>query len=169
MSKKNKIVYSNVQPNTKEAGVWVNTTDGNVKVEKDGKWVDDGGNKNIRYYSVKWDELLSDGEIDAEFFVIANYEWYNNCRLVCAVDIYDSGDDPRIVTSAEGLSQFSSVRSFDTFKITKIAVTDWVKITSYEDYSYDTWEEGVESNYEIDFLNKYFTSITKEEFYNLKS
>ena len=43
MSKKNKIVYSNVQPNTKEAGVWVNTTDGNVKVEKDGKWVDDGG------------------------------------------------------------------------------------------------------------------------------
>ena len=46
MSKKNKIVYSNVQPNTKEAGVWVNTDDGNVKVEKDGKWVDDGGSSN---------------------------------------------------------------------------------------------------------------------------
>lgn len=44
MSKKNKIVYSDIQPNAKEAGVWVNTTDGNVKVEKDGKWVDDGGN-----------------------------------------------------------------------------------------------------------------------------
>lgn len=43
MSKKNKIVYSDVQPNAKEAGVWVNTTDGNVKIEKDGKWVDDGG------------------------------------------------------------------------------------------------------------------------------
>lgn len=43
MSKKNKIVYSDVQPNAKEAGVWVNTTDGNVKIEKDGKWVDDAG------------------------------------------------------------------------------------------------------------------------------
>jgi hypothetical protein len=43
MSKKNKIVYSNVQPNAKEAGIWVNTTDGNVMVEKDGKWVDDNG------------------------------------------------------------------------------------------------------------------------------
>lgn len=43
MSKKNKIIYSDIQPNTKEAGVWVNTVDGNVKVEKDGKWVDDGG------------------------------------------------------------------------------------------------------------------------------
>lgn len=44
--KKHKVIYSNVQPNTKEAGVWVNTTDGNVMVEKDGKWVDDGGNTN---------------------------------------------------------------------------------------------------------------------------
>lgn len=43
MSKKNKVVYSDIQPNTKEAGVWVNTTDGNVMVEKDGKWVDDSG------------------------------------------------------------------------------------------------------------------------------
>lgn len=56
MSKKNKIVYSDIQPNVKEAGVWVNTTDGNVKVEKDGKWVDDGGsgsggdNKFALYY-----------------------------------------------------------------------------------------------------------------------
>lgn len=44
MSKKNKVVYSNIQPNTKEAGIWVNTNDGNIKIEKDGKWVDDGGN-----------------------------------------------------------------------------------------------------------------------------
>ena len=55
MSKKNKIVYSDVQPNAKEAGVWVNTTDGNVKIEKDGKWVDDGGSSsggddNVIYY-----------------------------------------------------------------------------------------------------------------------
>lgn len=56
MSKKNKIVYSDIQPNAKEAGVWVNTTDGNIKIEKDGKWVDDGGsssggdNKFALYY-----------------------------------------------------------------------------------------------------------------------
>ena len=46
MSKKNKIVYSDIQPNAKEAGVWVNTSDGNVKIEKDGKWVDDGGSSS---------------------------------------------------------------------------------------------------------------------------
>ena len=46
MSKKNKIIYSDIQPNAKEAGVWVNTTDGNVKIEKDGKWVDDGGSSS---------------------------------------------------------------------------------------------------------------------------
>lgn len=46
MSKKNKIVYSDIQPNAKEAGVWVNTTDGNIKIEKDGKWVDDGGSSS---------------------------------------------------------------------------------------------------------------------------
>lgn len=59
MSKKNKIVYSDIQPNAKEAGVWVNTTDGNVKIEKDGKWVDDGGSgsgsgsgdEHVIYYS----------------------------------------------------------------------------------------------------------------------
>lgn len=56
MSKKNKIVYSDIQPNTKEAGVWVNTVDGNVKVEKDGNWVDDSGSgsgssdKHVIYY-----------------------------------------------------------------------------------------------------------------------
>ncbi len=58
MSKKNKVVYSNIQPNTKEAGIWVNTDDGNIKIEKDGKWVDDGGNggnaeaSNIEYLDV---------------------------------------------------------------------------------------------------------------------
>ena len=59
MSKKNKIVYSDIQPNAKEAGVWVNTTDGNIKIEKDGKWVDDGGSgsgsgsgdEHVIYYS----------------------------------------------------------------------------------------------------------------------
>lgn len=46
MSKKIKVIYSNIQPNTKEAGIWVNTDDGNIKIEKDGKWIDDGGNGN---------------------------------------------------------------------------------------------------------------------------
>lgn len=59
MSKKNKIVYSNVQPNAKEAGIWVNTTDGNVKIEKNGKWVDDSGSSSglkylPKYYSIDW-------------------------------------------------------------------------------------------------------------------
>lgn len=39
--KKNKVIYSNIQPNPKEVGIWVNTDNGNVKVEKNGKWVDD--------------------------------------------------------------------------------------------------------------------------------
>lgn len=59
MSKKNKIVYSDIQPNAKEAGIWVNTTDGNVKIEKDGKWVDDSGSSSglkylPKYYSIDW-------------------------------------------------------------------------------------------------------------------
>lgn len=41
MSKKNKVIYSDIQPNPKEAGIWVNPNSGNVKVEKDGKWVED--------------------------------------------------------------------------------------------------------------------------------
>lgn len=59
MSKKNKVIYSNIQPNPKEAGVWVNTDDGNVKVEKDGKWVDDGGSgdnsDSMSYYRIDRD------------------------------------------------------------------------------------------------------------------
>ena len=58
MSKKNKVVYSDIQPNTKEAGVWVNTTDGNVMVEKDGKWVDDSGSSNgsedVAYFDARY-------------------------------------------------------------------------------------------------------------------
>lgn len=56
MSKRNKVVYSNIQPNTKEAGIWVNTDDGNIKIEKDGKWVDDGGSSEtliVKYYKFK--------------------------------------------------------------------------------------------------------------------
>lgn len=56
MSKKNKVIYSNIQPNTKEAGIWVNTNDGNIKIEKDGKWVDDGGSSEtlvVKYYKFK--------------------------------------------------------------------------------------------------------------------
>ena len=37
MSKEYKVIESIIQPNHKEAGVWVNTNDGNVKVNKDGK------------------------------------------------------------------------------------------------------------------------------------
>ena len=76
MSKKKKIVYSDIQPNAKEAGVWVNTTDGNVKIEKDGKWVDDSGSSSglkylPKYYSIDWsvaDEgwtaVLTDGNMN---------------------------------------------------------------------------------------------------------
>lgn len=42
MSKKNKVVYSNVQPNTKEAGIWVNTDNGNISIAENDKWK--GGN-----------------------------------------------------------------------------------------------------------------------------
>lgn len=78
MSKKNKVIYSDIQPNAKEAGVWVNTTDGNVKVEKDGKWVDDGGsganggNNNALYYLL--DEpvyLQGDSSFTNEFNVFS--------------------------------------------------------------------------------------------------
>lgn len=39
MSKKNKVVYSGIQPNVKEAGIWVNTDTFEVKIEQGGKWV----------------------------------------------------------------------------------------------------------------------------------
>lgn len=57
MSKKNKIVYSDIQPNAKEAGVWVNTTDGNIKIEKDGKWVDDGGSSSGEASTIEYLDL----------------------------------------------------------------------------------------------------------------
>ena len=71
MAKKNKVIYSDVQPNAKEAGIWVNTNDGNVKVEKDGKWVDDntgtpGG---------------GGGQLDGEYLLIRpnGYYWKFKC------------------------------------------------------------------------------------------
>lgn len=61
MSKKNKVVYSNIQPNTKEAGIWVNTNDGNIKIERDGKWIDDGSNEvsTIEYLDVSGLDILN--------------------------------------------------------------------------------------------------------------
>ena len=87
MSKKNKIVYSDVQPNAKEAGVWVNTTDGNVKVEKDGKWVDDGGSGSgesgktdsyALYY--KFDDWTNVNPYWGQTPMIANVRTYYNWK-----------------------------------------------------------------------------------------
>ena len=71
MAKKNKVIYSDVQPNAKEAGIWVNPNDGNVKVEKGGKWVDDntgtpGG---------------GGGQLDGEYFLARpnGYYWRFKC------------------------------------------------------------------------------------------
>lgn len=71
MAKKNKVIYSDVQPNAKEAGIWVNPNDGNVKVEKGGKWVDDnigtpGG---------------GGGQLDGEYFLARpnGYYWKFKC------------------------------------------------------------------------------------------
>lgn len=71
MAKKNKVIYSDVQPNAKEAGIWVNPNDGNVKVEKAGKWVDDntgtpGG---------------GGGQLDGEYFLARpnGYYWKFKC------------------------------------------------------------------------------------------
>ena len=80
MSKKNKIIYSDIQPNAKEAGIWVNTTDGNVKVEKDGKWVDDGGSNSgggdrILIYSFKT-YVLGKVYIADYFYNYGEYGWW---------------------------------------------------------------------------------------------
>ena len=71
MSKKNKVVYSDIQPNTKEAGVWVNTTDGNVMVEKDGKWVDDGGSSNDEE-DIIYAQIAQEWAFDDAQFVLAS-------------------------------------------------------------------------------------------------
>lgn len=80
MAKKYKIIYSDIQPNTKEAGVWVNTTDGNVMIEKDGKWVDDGGNGAIdsnNTITFTWQEAItSGGEIGGSDLTITGYKEY---------------------------------------------------------------------------------------------
>lgn len=75
MSKKNKVVYSDIQPNTKEAGVWVNTTDGNVMVEKDGKWVDDGGGEIDGDNTVEYLQIPEDFDrmLNTPFIMSAQY------------------------------------------------------------------------------------------------
>lgn len=87
MAKKNKVIYSDVQPNAKEAGIWVNPNDGNVKVEKAGKWVDDntgtpGG---------------GGGQLDGEYFLMRPNE--NYWKFKCA-DYMERGF-PLIVNPTE--------------------------------------------------------------------
>lgn len=72
MSKKNKVVYSDIQPNTKEAGVWVNTTDGNVMVEKDGKWVDDSGSSSNNEEDIIYAHISQEWEFDNAQVVLAS-------------------------------------------------------------------------------------------------
>ena len=91
MSKKNKIVYSDIQPNAKEAGVWVNTTDGNVKIEKDGKWVDDGGSGNGSEAQPMYYRIDKTKDIEIDTYNICNgllggcayvrSEWYGTIEI----------------------------------------------------------------------------------------
>ena len=165
MSKKNKIVYSDIQPNAKEAGVWVNTTDGNVKVEKDGKWVDDGGsssesgdsdsNVKFEYYKLKKNETNANFLRNALY--MSTYINHNN-RIDCAFAylLHHYVDDHQGVH--------------------KIAVTNIPFVSKIDSWEYKidngSWKsnfiEYSDGDYDEDFFDSFLEPITEEEFYTIE-
>lgn len=150
MSKKNKIVYSNVQPNTKEAGVWVNTDDGNVKVEKDGKWVDDGGSGSS---DGKWEYYKIDRN-DASFNAVA----MNVVFSFVTLDNAKQGDTVYIMPKGPNWDTTVAIAGISAKKIAGEFVVDtgsWLGDIKELD---KLWGR----NYNYSFLKP----ITKEEFYS---
>ena len=150
MSKKNKIIYSNVQPNTKEAGVWVNTDDGNVKVEKDGKWVDDGGSGSPTFTYYLLDRYTGENAIN----MLARYSTY--------VREQKSGK-----YFIENTTYFKTRESNFSWEYIYGVCIDW---------DTPTWIEGElisrrqhflrNEDASVEEFNQWLTPVTEEEFYN---
>ena len=157
MSKKNKVVYSDIQPNTKEAGVWVNTTDGNVMVEKDGKWVDDGGSSSGGEVSTVEYLLLSKND---STILPAGVQFIMACALQFRI-IYDNNIFIQPSVSQCVYGSFSDIYS----NITAIAI-DFNQIIIYPGFN------GTIKEYLLEYYTKEeldaIPRMTKEEFYNLE-
>ena len=164
MSKKNKIVYSDVQPNAKEAGVWVNTTDGNVKVEKDGKWVDDGGSSSGSGSELKWEYYKINHSEDKWGFLM------NALNLSTYLYYTSSGS-----TWIEYIGRAYPYINDDYQNVYKIACSSIP--TGYTNSNGDSfgvdegswksnfikWDDG---EYSEELFDAVLTPITKEEFYS---
>lgn len=160
MSKKNKVVYSDIQPNAKEAGVWVNTTDGNVMVEKDGKWVDDGGSgsgsedESIVYLKVALDgfdpglrnKLLScscaivynnfdnSGHVSPSSTIMMNTDsWTESVTLAIAIDLNAEMVDFDTAGNATRYTVKDRLIELGVFDI----VNDIPKLTKEQFYNFD--------------------------------
>lgn len=150
MSKKNKVIYSDIQPNAKEAGVWVNTNDGNIKIEKDGEWVDDGGSsnggsgENIYYYNV---------------YNINPLVHYSN-----KVKVKFEGDATWITSSCKWMYEYPESSS-ERYVVSAIAVQYPIEdyLTGDTALILNNLEEVV-SFFDLNISD--FTPITKEEFYS---
>lgn len=149
MSRKNKVVYSNIQPNTKEAGIWINTTDGNVKIEKDGKWIDDGGSSSEESSTI---EYLDVSELD--FSVVGALKGFGlELRVIT--------DEGVIVSGTYCGSLFSGTDAAVSIDFNKEIIYNSRKVTVL-DTLIESSGGGVNKEY-FDSIPR----ITKEEFYSL--
>lgn len=161
MSKKNKVVYSDIQPNAKEAGVWVNTTDGNIKIEKDGKWVDDGGSSSGSGVEYTYLDLRG-------FDIGSNYDFLNIIPLASIVNykgpIMGKDGDVHYIMACGLLSFIGGELS----KSLALAIDERAVITdvSTSDSKQYTIKEAIEAAGSKDLYNS-IPRITKEKFYSL--
>lgn len=161
MSKKNKVVYSNIQPNTKEAGIWVNTNDGNIKIERDGKWIDDGSNEvsTVEYLDLRGYDVMND---DSKWSIFRLYS------ILCNVTMNNTYS--------------ACIPTGTLFQVTSAPNSDFNVLACIIDFN-------IKTNVflgELQTINEYFTKglgdmsftqeeldaiprITKEQFYSLES
>lgn len=160
MSKKNKVVYSDIQPNAKEAGVWVNTTDGNIKIEKDGKWVDDGGSSSGSGVEYTYLDLRG-------FDIGSNYDFLNIIPFASFINYKGRimEQDVHYIISYGYYALVNGVNSGilglaidESFMVTNMTTPDSVQRLSIK--------EAIEMSTAKDLYNS-IPRITKEKFYSL--
>ena len=148
---RNKVIYSNIQPNTKEAGIWINTNDGNVKIEKDGKWIDDGGSGSSdgakwEYYKIDRGNTSYDNDAMWNvFYNVTLTNQKNNGMLY----ILPRGESFNEVAAIAGISFKSIVDE------SEVDTGSWLG-------NIKEWDKLNEFNYDYSFL----IPITEEEFFS---
>lgn len=175
MSKKLKAVESNIQPNHKEAELWVTPTnnDGSKEVKywnsKTQEWSKCEGEGNggdveaaAEYYRIDWDKLNELGYTDDNFSNNASY-FTRNSFFYCSKYKMEAQGDSGMMDMRDLWMTITMMSAY--FKYSFITQVEFVPFTDSNGETFNSLQDAW--RWSSQPFNEIFIPITKEEFYSL--